>query len=87
MFHWHDSVKWNIFLSASTSQSTIVRPAAIHKIALTLTNTHTAPFNEVKKVLSSPQILKLNNMRKPTTQRIDDRKLNGISVILYQQHQ
>ena len=51
------------------------------------TKTHTDAFNEVKRVLSSPQTLKLYDVQKTTKIRVDASKLNGISVILYQQHQ
>ena len=46
------------------------------------TNTHTDTFNEVKRVLSSPQTLKLYDVQKPTKIRVDASKLNGISVII-----
>ena len=50
------------------------------------TPTHTIVFNQIKEVLSQPPILKLYDHLKPTKLRVDGSKLNGIGVILYQQH-
>ena len=50
------------------------------------TENHTESFNKVKDVIMSPITLKLYDVNRPTKIRVDGSKLNGISVILYQQH-
>ena len=50
------------------------------------TENHTEAFEAVKKVLTSPKTLKLYDVSLPTKIRVDGSKLNGISVIVYQQH-
>ena len=47
---------------------------------------HTQAFEAVKKVINSPETLKLYDVQRPTKLRVDGSKLNGISAILYQQH-
>ena len=42
-------------------------------------------FQKVKEILSSPTTLALYDVRKKTKVRTDGSKLNGISVIIYQQ--
>lgn len=51
----------------------------------TWTNTYAAEFREIKKVL--PTLKHIKTTQKPAKLRVDTSKLNGISVILYQQHQ
>ena len=51
------------------------------------TEEHTKAFQEVKKVIQSPTTLKLYDVSKPTKLRVDGSRLNGISAILYQQHE
>ena len=50
------------------------------------TENHTQSFNNVKQVIMSPKTLRLYDVNRPTKIRVDGSKLNGISVILYQQH-
>ena len=50
----------------------------------TWTNTYAAEFSEFKKVLPTQNIKTTQKLAKL---RVDTRKLNGFSVILYQQHQ
>jgi hypothetical protein len=50
------------------------------------TDEHETSFQNVKTILTSPAVLKLYDVHKPTKLRVDGSKLNGISVILYQQH-
>ena len=47
---------------------------------------HETAFQEVKKVIQSPETLKLYDVKHPTKIRVDGSRLNGIAVILYQQH-
>ena len=50
------------------------------------TENHTQAFNKVKQVIMSPENLRLYDVNRPTKIRVDGSKLNGIAVILYQQH-
>ena len=50
------------------------------------TEAHTISFKKVKEVILSPKTLRLYDVQRPTKIRVDGSKLNGISVILYQQH-
>ena len=47
---------------------------------------HNTAFNEIKRLLSSPQTLRLYSADRTTKLRVDASKLNGMSVILYQKH-
>ena len=50
------------------------------------TSTHSEAFEAVKEVIMSPETLRLYDPSRPTKIRVDGSKLNGIAVILYQQH-
>ena len=47
---------------------------------------HAEAFKQVKKVIMSPEVLKLYDVNRPTKIRCDGSRLNGIAVILYQKH-
>ena len=49
------------------------------------TEEHERTFQNVKEILSSPKTLALYDVRRRTKVRTDGSKLNGISVIIYQQ--
>lgn len=48
------------------------------------TKEHQNSFKEVKAILSSPTVLTHYDPKNKTRIRTDDKKLNGISVVLYQ---
>lgn len=50
------------------------------------TEHHEESFQNIKKILTNPTILKLYDHTKPTKLRVDGSQLNGIGAILYQQH-
>ena len=50
------------------------------------TEEHAKAFESVKMVINSPSTLRLYDVHRPTKLRVDGSKLNGISAILYQQH-
>ena len=50
------------------------------------TDVHNKAFQKVKELLTSPVTLKLYDASRATKLRVDGSRLNGIAVILYQQH-
>ena len=75
--------KFNPNLSEASSQ---LRDLLSSKNEFVWSNTHTTAFNAVKNVIISPETLKLYDVSRPTKIRCDGSKLNGIAVILYQEH-